>query len=197
MPSTRISLIDDARAGSKQGWRELVATYEPVVFRWFKREGLSHEQAADLTQDAMAVVVRELVRFEHSGRVGSFRRWLREITIHRLLAFRRSQRRREQAVGGSSFLRRLHDIESDESELSERWDREFNRGLIRRLLAGLADEFGPVALAAFRMVTVERREPAEVAGELGLSVGAVYSAKSRVLRRLRQEAARFGCNELD
>jgi RNA polymerase sigma-70 factor (ECF subfamily) len=113
------------------------------------------------------------------------------------LAFRRSQRRRERAVGGSSFLRRLHDIESDESELSERWEREFNRGLIRRLLAGLADEFGPIALAAFRMVTVERREPAEVAGELGLSVGAVYSAKSRVLRRLRQEAARFGCNELD
>lgn len=196
MASTRISLIDSARAGSGRGWRELVETYEPIVYRWFKREGLLHEEATDLTQDSMTVVVRELERFEHNGRVGSFRRWLREITVYRLLAFRRSQRRREQAIGGSSFLRRLHDVESDERELAERWDREFNRGLIRRLLARLTDEFGQVTLAAFHRLTVERREPSQVAEELGLSMGAVYSAKSRVLRRLREDAARFGYDDI-
>jgi RNA polymerase sigma-70 factor (ECF subfamily) len=50
-------------------------------------------------------------------------------------------------------------------------------------------EFEDRTWKAFWQVAVEGRPPAEVAAELGMTVGAVYIAKSRVLKRLRQEFA--------
>jgi RNA polymerase sigma-70 factor (ECF subfamily) len=189
MPSTRASLIVAAQTGSERAWREFVETYEPMVYRWLRREGLQHDDAVDLTQDVMAVLVGQLGKFESRGRTGGFRRWLREITIHRLLAFRRSQGRRARARGGSSFLERLHEVAADENDLEHSWNREFNRSILRQLLARLEQEVDASTMAAFRQLAIDQRRPADVAAGLGLSVGAVYSAKSRVLRRLRQEAA--------
>jgi RNA polymerase sigma-70 factor (ECF subfamily) len=40
---------------------------------------------------------------------------------------------------------------------------------------------------AFRRVAIEGQPSARVATDLGMSIEAVYQAKSRVLRRLRQE----------
>ena len=48
--------------------------------------------------------------------------------------------------------------------------------------------FEPATLAVFRRVVFDEEEPAQVAAELGISVAAVWKAKSRVLGRLRQEA---------
>lgn len=52
----------------------------------------------------------------------------------------------------------------------------------------MEQKFEPVSLQAFRRLTLDGASGAEVAQELGLSVGAVYVAKSRILARLRQEA---------
>ena len=188
MPSTRASLIFAAQSGSERAWFEFVETYEPMVYRWLKREGLQHDDAVDLTQDVMAVIVGELDKFENRGRTGGFRRWLREITIFRVLSFRRSQRRRATARGGSSFVEQLEQVASLDAGLEGSWDREFNRSVLRRLLARLEREMEESTMTAFRLLAIDERPPAEVAARLGLSVGAVYSAKSRVLRRLREEA---------
>jgi RNA polymerase sigma-70 factor (ECF subfamily) len=48
-------------------------------------------------------------------------------------------------------------------------------------------EFQPATWQAFWSLTVEGKSGAEVAADLGMSIDAVYAAKSRVLRRLRQE----------
>lgn len=53
----------------------------------------------------------------------------------------------------------------------------------------IAPLFEPATLTAFRRVAVEGIAPARAAEELGLSLNAVLIAKSRVLNRLRQEAA--------
>jgi RNA polymerase sigma-70 factor (ECF subfamily) len=51
----------------------------------------------------------------------------------------------------------------------------------------MRNEFEEPTWRACFECTVNDRPAAEVARELGLSVNAVYVAKSRVLRRLRQE----------
>jgi RNA polymerase sigma-70 factor (ECF subfamily) len=188
MPSTHVSLIDHAQSGSARGWGRLVETYQPIVYRYLRREGVAHDDASDLTQDVLTVLVRELETFQHNGRTGGFRRWLRQITIHRLLMYRRSRKRREVATGGSSFLQQLQEFASDECELADSWDREFDRALLKDLFERVESEFEPTTMAAFRMLAIQQESPEAVAAELGLSVGAVYSAKSRVLRRLRQAA---------
>jgi RNA polymerase sigma-70 factor (ECF subfamily) len=57
----------------------------------------------------------------------------------------------------------------------------------RRLLEMIEKEFDPATWRAFQRLALEGAKPLAVAAELGLSVNAVYLAKYRVLRRLRQE----------
>ena len=60
--------------------------------------------------------------------------------------------------------------------------------MIRGLLERIESEVTPSTWQAFRRVVVEGRDEETVAAELGLSVNAVFIAKSRVLSRLRREA---------
>ena len=58
-----------------------------------------------------------------------------------------------------------------------------------RCLLELAElEFEPTTVRAFRRLALEGASGSEAAGELGLSLAAVYAARSRVLRRLRELA---------
>ena len=63
-------------------WRRLVDLYTPLINAWLRRQGVSAEDAEDLTQEVLGIVVREVSRFQHNGRAGAFRTWLRTITIN-------------------------------------------------------------------------------------------------------------------
>ncbi len=115
----------------------------------------------------------------------SLRRW---ITVHCLRRFWRAKRCQAAAPGGSDFEGYLSQLEDPESRLSAEWDREHNRGLMRRLLELVEPEFQPNTWRAFRLLVLEGRPAVDAAAELGLSVNAVLIAKSRVLQRMRREA---------
>jgi RNA polymerase sigma-70 factor (ECF subfamily) len=57
------------------------------------------------------------------------------------------------------------------------------------------DEVQPATWEAFLLTAVEGQAPAQAAARVGLSVGAVYVAKSRVVARLRQEIERLQGDE--
>jgi RNA polymerase sigma-70 factor (ECF subfamily) len=83
----------------------------------------------------------------------------------------------------------LQQLEDPHSESSRLWDREHDAFLMQRALERLALEFKPATWRAFQRVVVDGAEAEVVAAGLGLSVNAVCIAKSRVLRRLREELA--------
>src|SRR5262249_44893296 len=140
-----------------------------------------------LVQEVLAVLVREMPHFRHSQRRGAFRRWLYTITGNRLLGYWRGQRCRPVATGDQDFARRLEQIEDPDRELSRRWDQEHDWHVAHRLTELIQPEFQPATWQAFRRVVVDGLRASVVAEELGTSVNAVLLAKSRVLRRLRQE----------
>jgi RNA polymerase sigma-70 factor, ECF subfamily len=186
---TRASLLLCARQGDEDAWRRLVDLYRPLVYAWLVRHQVATQDAEDLTQDVLAVVVKELGRFEHAGRPGAFRAWLRGITVNRARGFWRAGSVRAVAVGGSGILQRIDELADPASALSRQWDDEHDQHVVRRLLVLMEQEFEPATLRAFRRLTFDGASGQEVADELGLSLAAVYGAKSRVLRRLREEAA--------
>lgn len=187
MDTTSVSLLERIRRDSDPAaWNRLAAIYEPWM-RWIlKRSALQDADAADLCQEVMATLHREIPRFQHNGQVGAFRSWLRTILMNRLRAHWRSQQasqKRVQSVDG------LETMQDPIVELEELWDREHDRHVVNELLKLVEPSFTQSTWTAFRRQVVDGLQANEVARELGISVNAVLLAKSRVLRKIREEAA--------
>jgi RNA polymerase sigma-70 factor (ECF subfamily) len=189
MDTTRLSLLQRCRGGDDVAWRQIVALYQPLIRSWLLRQHIQLQEADDLTQDVLAVVVQKLPVFEHGGSPGAFRGWLRVITVNRARQFWRQGRCRARAPGGSEFLQVLEQLDDPTSVMARRWDEEHDRHVLRHLLEGLEEQFDAATLQAFRRLTFDKAAGQEVADELGMTRSAVYNARSRVLQRLRQAAA--------
>jgi RNA polymerase sigma-70 factor (ECF subfamily) len=188
MSDTSVSLLDRLRlAPSESLWKRLVDLYTPLIQDWLRRQGVQQSDADDLVQEVLTVLMRELPRFQHNGRPGAFRSWLRVVSVHRLRDFWRSRRLRPAAGGGSDFAELIEQMEDPDSGLSRIWDQEHDRHVARRALELIQSDFAPSTWRAFHSVVIEGRKEAAVAAELGISTNAVFIAKSRVLARLRQE----------
>lgn len=189
MPTTSASLLERLRdAGpAAADWRRLHDIYFPFIRGCLHWSPALAADADDIVQDVFVVLVRELPHFRRQ-RDGSFRAWLRTVTVNQVRSWRRARQRRP-VVGldpADEFLARLED---PAGELAREWDREHDRPLFARLFDLVRTDFEPATWEAFRLMTLDGLPAAAVAARLGLSETAVYQANSRVRRRLRQEAA--------
>jgi RNA polymerase sigma-70 factor (ECF subfamily) len=188
MNETRHSLLLRAQAGEANAWKDLTDLYRPLIIAWLNRQGVPAGDLEDLSQDVLLSVVKNLPTFEHSGHLGAFRSWLRTIVCSRTSDYWRAGGASNKASGGSGAAAVLQQIADPDSDLNRQWDEEHDRFVLGCLLDQVEEEFEPVTLRAFRRLALDGASGAEVAEELGLSVSAVYVAKSRVLQRIRQEA---------
>lgn len=181
---TSVSLLGRLQLSPDEvSWGRLDAIYRPLIRRWVLRDPSLRDDVDDLVQEVMSVLVSDLPAFCRQ-RTGSFRLWLRTITINRVKNHYRARQRRAKALGQSP----LGELVDPASDLSRLGDREHDRHVLRRLLELIEPEFRPATVAAFRRTVLDGVEAARVADELGVSVNAVVLAKSRVLARLREEA---------
>jgi RNA polymerase sigma-70 factor (ECF subfamily) len=188
MSKTSVSLLDRLRLQpDEDSWRRLVELYMPLIRTWLRRYAVSEEDAEDLSQEVMAVVVRELPQFVHNQRPGAFRHWLRAVTVNRLRGLWRERSGAARATGDSNFVAMLDQLADPNSGLSRLWEQEHDQHVARRLMDLIRPQFEEKTWRAFRRVVLDGLKPAAVAQELGLSVNAVLLAKSRILSRFRQE----------
>jgi RNA polymerase sigma-70 factor, ECF subfamily len=185
---TSVSLLDRLKAAGPDAsdWNRLHGVYLPLIERWLGRVPGLGAESADLAQEVLVVVFRELPRFERQ-RQGSFRAWLRQVTVNKIRNYRR-QRHRRAAAGldpATGFLERLANPNDD---LAREWDQDHDKHVVQKLLAIVQPDFNPTTWEAFQRFGIEGHPAAKVAEELGLSINAVVLAKSRVLKRLREEA---------
>jgi RNA polymerase sigma-70 factor (ECF subfamily) len=188
MNPTSLSLLDRLKVARPDAsdWKRLNGIYLPLIQRWLGRVPGLGDESADLAQEVLIVVFREVPRFARQ-REGSFRAWLRRVTVNRIRNYRRKRHRRP-AVGldpADSFLERLSDPNDD---LAREWDRDHDKHVVQELLAIVQPDFNPTTWEAFQRFGVDGVPAGRVDEELGLSDNAVILAKSRVLKRLREEA---------
>jgi RNA polymerase sigma-70 factor (ECF subfamily) len=181
-------LLERVQGDDREGWQRLVALYTPLVLWWCRRNGLDPTDAEDVAQEVFKTVVAKVGDFTPAGSGGSFRRWLYSITHHKLGDHYRRRRHAAPAAGGSSaqeFLRQLPAApDSDSAADAEASERAI---LCRHAMELVRGEFEPRTWEAAWRLAVDNQCPADVAADLGVSVSTVYSAKSRVLSRLREE----------
>ena len=184
--STSLSLLQRARANDGDAWSRVVSLYGPLVRRWCRRAGLAAEDAEDVWLEVFASAAAHLGGFRRDRPGDTFRGWLRVITRNAVLAHRRRNGGRPQAEGGSDALGRLQGLADPLA--GSREEEESEAGLLyRRAVEQVRGDFAERTWRAFWLTAVEDRAAGEVALELGMSPGAVRVAKSRVLRRLREE----------
>lgn len=188
MDETRTSLLIRARTGETQAWKDLTDLYRPLILGWLHRQGVPSGDVEDLSQDVLVSVVKHLPAFEHSGQRGAFRSWLRTIVCSRTTDYWRATLSAARAGGGSGAVAALEQIADPDSGLNRQWDEEHDRYVLRCLLDMVEEEFEPTTIRAFRRLALDGATGAEVSAELGLTVAAAYVAKSRVLKRIREEA---------
>jgi RNA polymerase sigma-70 factor (ECF subfamily) len=188
MDETRQSLLVRAQTGEENAWKNLTDLYRPLIIGWLNRQGVPARDLDDLSQDILLSVVQHLPTFQHSGRRGAFRSWLRAIVCSRTTDYWRAADPGTQASGGSGATAALQQLADPDSDLNRQWDDEHDRYVLDCLLDLVEEEFEPATLQAFRRLALDGASGAQVAQELGLSMTAVYVAKSRVLQRIRQEA---------
>jgi RNA polymerase sigma-70 factor, ECF subfamily len=180
--STSASLLDLVRAADAQAWRRLIHLYSPLVFSWCRRTGLADEDAADVMQEVWRAVLRGIDGFDLGADRASFRGWLYTVTRNKARDFFRAAPPR--AEGGSTAQHRLTELPEREEPPAE---ADETAELVRRALALIRGDFEERTFRAFWRTTVDEIPAGKVATELGLTVDAVYQARSRVLRRLREE----------
>jgi RNA polymerase sigma-70 factor (ECF subfamily) len=189
MADTSASLLDQLRDHPDDAlWKRFVELYSPLIRHWLGRHTLASSDADDVVQEVLTVVVRRLPEFYRQPRTGAFRAWLRTVTANCLRDFWRSQRVRPRATVASDFQAVLEQLADSASGLSRQWDEEHDQFVTHKLLDTIRPEFHERTWRAFHGVAVDGRSPDDVAKELGVTVNAVFIAKSRVLGRLRSEA---------
>jgi RNA polymerase sigma-70 factor (ECF subfamily) len=181
MSVTSASLLEQAREQTPGAWDRLVALYHPILQAWFTAAGLQQADRDDLSQRVLEVLVRRLAEFEHNGRPGAFRAWLRGIATNFLHEFWRAR----PTPGTDAVLQQLADPAAG---LSCLWDQQHDRHVLHALMEQVRPEFTAATWHAFRRLSLDGAKVKDVAAELGLTVNAVLIAKSRVLSRLREEA---------
>lgn len=184
-PTTRPSLLVRIRdARDAEAWREFVRLYSPLVYRFARRKGLQDADAADVTQDVMRAVMTSVRRLDYDPDRGSFRGWLFTLAHRRLYDFLGSRARECRGTGDSDVQSRLEAQPARDDE--EQWNREYQRHLLAWAAERVRDSFQESTWSAFWQTAVEGRSGKEVAEQLGMTVAAVYLAKSRVMARLKE-----------
>lgn len=181
-PSLMVRLRDSA---DNEAWVEFTQLYEPLLMRLMTRNGLQESDARDVCQQTLQAVARDIHQWKPDGRDGSFRRWLFRVAKNRVLKFLNSQRKFPIRSGGTSLHLNLQQQPDHKQSISDVFEQEYRERLVVWAAEQIRAEFQPPTWSAFWLTCVEGQPIAEVAEQLGMSVGNVYVARSRIIARLK------------
>ena len=185
--TTSQSLIRRAQRAEPAAWEKLTRLYSPVVYGWARRAGLQPDDASDVMQNVFETLTSRLGSFEYRRGEDSFRGWLYTITRNKVRDHFRCRRDRAQALGGTDAQRMWQGLpELPPDSTSDAGASELN-GVRKRALELVSGDFESRTWQAFWRTAVEGDAPNDVAADLGISVWAVYKARTRVLTKLRSE----------
>jgi hypothetical protein len=108
MAETSVSLLERlCLEPTEDAWKRFVGLYAPLIRGWLKCYQVKDEDAEDLGQEVMAVVVRELAHFRHNSQCGAIRTWLSTVTVNQLRLLWRTRRGLDAATGNSAMAQML------------------------------------------------------------------------------------------
>lgn len=183
LPNTRQSLIVRLKKSSDDAWSEVLSVYEDAIVRFCRSRGLQDADARDVTQEVFAALHGKIDQWSAESSRGSFRGWLfrvaRNIVVDRI----RERTRRPTTAGDNVFA----DATKPEEPAASAFLFEYRRSLFSWAAAQVRNEIQETTWQCFYGTAIEERKPTDVASEFDVSVGTVYTAKCRVVARIREK----------
>ena len=185
-PETSASLIAAIQDRSNaDAWHEFEQIYRPVIFRVARAKGLQNADAFDLVQQVLVSVAMAIPRYEARSNGPPFRNWLSRIT-HNAILKAVTRKPRDQARGGPHIIGILDEIKAPDAATQSLIQLEYRREIFRVAAHQARSEVQPATWLAFESTVVDGQSIERTAKVLNVSVGNVYAARSRVMKRLRK-----------
>ncbi len=190
-PETRPSLLVRlADRADQAAWMEFAQVYTPVIQRLALRRGLQPADADDLAQQVLTAVSKAIDRWQTDPTRARFRTWLHRIATNFIInALTRAAP--DRAAGDTGVLNQLNHLPAADGPTSDLVRLELRREIFRWAADRIHDEFRPDTWDAFWLTAIEQLSAEEVATRLDMSCGAIYAARSRIMRRLKEKVAEF------
>ncbi len=194
-PATRPSLLVRIRdRADHQAWTQFTERYVPLVYGFARKHGLQDADAADLTQEVLRSVSSTIPHWDYDPQRGSFRGWLFTVVRNKLRNFAAARARMAQGTGDTAF-QSLLELQPETDEAAQ-WEEEYQTRLLHWAAEQVRGEVEESTWQAFWRTGILGQEGKQVADELGMSVAAVYLAKSRVMKRLKERAREFDADDV-
>jgi len=183
-PPTPVSLLVRLRDQEDDvAWEEFAELYTPLILAYARHHGFAESDARDVTQEVLLKVVRAMGSFDYKSDIGRFSGWLLTITRNQMRQALRDAPN-DRGSGRTTILQMLRS--APEGVVDESiWNRTHRLRLLHWAAEKVRADFQETTWLAFQRAALEGESPTSVASGLGISVGAVYIAKSRVLARVR------------
>lgn len=178
--STLLQRLHDPADAS--AWSRIDDRYRRIIIGSAMRLGLKQTDAEDVAQEVLA-------RFSQAYRAGQYDRekgrlgaWLLSMVRFRVVDALRARAQRREVGTGSEIM-----VLPDQHSAEQVWETERRRVILMDAIHELrsTSETSDQSIRIFEMLVLNRKKAPEVAQELGISPGVVYTAKNRVAERLR------------
>jgi RNA polymerase sigma-70 factor (ECF subfamily) len=187
-PPTRASLLVRIRdPRDTEAWRQFVQLYAAVVYGFARRRGLQDADAADLMQEVFRAVASSAGRLNYDPERGTFRSWLYTVTRNKLYNFLDGRKHHVQGTGDSGAQAVLEEQAVQQEDAADLWKQEYERRVFGWAAEQVRGEFQESTWKAFWLTAVDALSAKDAGRQLGMSSGAVYVAKSRVMARLKEQ----------
>ena len=187
-PPTSRTLIASVQQQQEGAWERFVEVYEPAISAFLRAKGVQDADADDILQETLRGVAKGIANWQADPQRGTFHNWLFTLTRRKLVDFWRRQAGQPQGSGDTEMQVRLDAVEDHRSD-ADIWNLEYERRLFQYAAQQVSGEVDSATWQAFWLTAVAGETPSEVASKLGIRVGSVYVARTRVMRRLRDRIA--------
>ncbi|MEM7148106.1 MAG: sigma-70 family RNA polymerase sigma factor [Verrucomicrobiota bacterium] len=185
-PTRQTLLIKIRDADDAVAWSDFTTLYTPIIQRFALSRGVSLSDVDDLTQEVLKSIASAIKKFEYDPEKGTFRSWLFRVVRSKLANhFNKQAKQPAQGSGRTTIHRLVEEDTPSDTDVAD-WDLEYKKHMFSWAAEKVRPEFTDQSWAAFQQTAVEEKTPKDVAANLGITVGAVYIAKSRIIARLRE-----------
>jgi RNA polymerase sigma-70 factor (ECF subfamily) len=197
-PTLLRKLADPDKEIREGAWRAFLQQYRPMIFSWCRRHGLNQADAEEAVAVVLSRLVEAMTAFAYDP-TRRFRSWLKTVVHNEVRCLWRRRQRRPGELGSGDPLvhQKLEEFQDPDAvdDLIDQLDGTLRRDLqmAQQVVTHVRARVEARTWQAYWLTEIDGEEPSEVARKLGMKVSALYVAKSRVFKLLRQERDNLTC----